>query len=42
VRFTKLEDVPLDVVGEAVARISVDEFIEQYERARGARGGQRR
>jgi hypothetical protein len=34
VRFKRLEDVPLDVVGEAIARNSVDEFIAQYERSR--------
>jgi Domain of unknown function (DU1801) len=34
VRFRKLDDVALDVVGEAVARISVDEFIAAYEDAR--------
>ena len=31
-RFKKLEDVPLDVVGEAVARMDVDRFIEIYEK----------
>lgn len=30
-RFKKLEDVPLDVIGEAVARISVEEYIAIYE-----------
>ncbi len=35
VRFRKLEDLPLDVVGQAVARMSVDDFIASYERARG-------
>jgi hypothetical protein len=36
VRFKKLDDVPLDVVGEAIARTSVDDFIGWYERTRGA------
>jgi hypothetical protein len=36
VRFRKIEDVPLDVVGEAVARVSVDDFIAQYEASRAA------
>ena len=36
VRFRRLEDVPLDVVGEAIARTSVDDFIAQYERSRRA------
>ena len=31
VRFKKLEDVPLDVVGEAVASLPVDAFLEKYE-----------
>jgi hypothetical protein len=34
VRFTKLDDVPLDVVGAAIARTSVDDFIAAYERSR--------
>jgi hypothetical protein len=34
VRFKNLDDVPLDVVGAAVARVSVDDFIADYERAR--------
>jgi hypothetical protein len=36
VRFREVEDVPLDVVGEAIARTSVDDFIALYERSRGA------
>jgi hypothetical protein len=34
VRFKRLDDLALDVVGAAIARTSVDEFIEQYERSR--------
>jgi hypothetical protein len=34
VRFKRLADVPLEVVGEAIARTSVDDFIAQYERSR--------
>jgi hypothetical protein len=34
VRFRRLEDVPLDVVGEAIARTSLDDFIAAYERSR--------
>ena len=34
VRFRKLDDVPLDVVGEAIARTSADDFIADYERSR--------
>ena len=36
VRFRRLEDVPLDVVGEAIARTSVEDFIALYERSRRA------
>lgn len=31
IRFKRLEDLPLDVVGEAVARFSVADYISQYE-----------
>ena len=34
VRFTKLEAVPLAVVGATIARTSVAEFIAAYERSR--------
>ena len=34
VRFKKLDDLPLPLIGEAVAKMSVDEFIALYERAR--------
>ena len=34
VRFKRLEDLPLDVVAEAIRRTPVDEFIEQYESSR--------
>ncbi len=37
VRFKQLEDLPLDVVGETVAGISVDEYVARYEASRGAR-----
>lgn len=32
VRFKRLEDVALDVVGEAIRRMSAKQFVEQYER----------
>lgn len=35
VRFRQLDDLALDVVGEAIARTSVDDFIAVYERSRG-------
>ena len=34
VRFQRLEDVPLDVVGGAIGRTSVDDLIAAHERAR--------
>ncbi len=34
VRFKKLEDLPLDVIGKAVARYSPDELIHYYEKVR--------
>jgi hypothetical protein len=34
VRFKSVEDLPLDVVGRAIARVSVDEFLRFYERSR--------
>lgn len=33
-RFRKLEDVPLDVLGEVVASTPPEQFIAQYEQAR--------
>ena len=34
VRFKRLDDVPVELIGEAVSKTSVDGFIAQYERAR--------
>jgi hypothetical protein len=34
VRFRKLDDLPLELIGEAIAEFSVDEFIDLTERAR--------
>jgi hypothetical protein len=31
VRFKKLEDVPLDVIGQAIARIPAKDYIARYE-----------
>jgi hypothetical protein len=44
VRFKSLEHLPVDLIGEAVARATVDEFIELYEasRAMTARRGRSR
>ena len=32
VRFKNLEDLPLEVIGEAIARVGVDMFIREYEK----------
>lgn len=37
VRFRTPDDLPLDLVGEAVSMTSVEDFIERYETARGSR-----
>jgi hypothetical protein len=37
VRFRKIEDLALDVVGEAVARVPVDRYVEFYETAKALR-----
>lgn len=34
VRFRKLDDLPLDVIGVTVASIAVADFIESYEKSR--------
>lgn len=35
VRFKSSEDIPLDVIGQAIARMSVEQYIERYEQSRG-------
>ena len=42
VRFRRLDDLPVELIGEAVSKTSVDDFIAQYEQARGASSGRRR
>ena len=37
VRFRTLEDLPLELIAEAVSRTPVEDFIECYETARGSR-----
>lgn len=32
--FRKLDDLPLDVLAEAIGMVSVDDFIAQYEKSR--------
>jgi len=34
VRFKKLEDLPLDVIGQAIARVPVDKYIAAYQQSR--------
>jgi hypothetical protein len=34
VRFKKIEDLPLDLIGEAIARMTVSDFIAVYEASR--------
>lgn len=41
VRFKKLSDVPLDVVGEAIRRVSAADHIAYYESTRAERAGAR-
>jgi Domain of unknown function (DU1801) len=36
VRFTRLEDLPLDVIGDTIARADVDRYLAQYAEARGS------
>lgn len=35
VRFRKIEDVPLDVIGEAIRRVPAKKYIAMYEKALG-------
>ena len=36
VRFKRLEDLPLDVIGETIARSDLDRYLERYSEARGS------
>ena len=36
VRFRNLDELPLDVIGETIARADVDRYIASYEEARGS------
>jgi hypothetical protein len=42
VRFRKLEDVPLDVIGEAIAKSDLASFLAHYEGTRGSSRGTRK
>jgi hypothetical protein len=35
IRFKKLEDLPLDVIGESVAGIPMEAYIERYIKVKG-------
>lgn len=39
VRFKSLEDLPLDVISQCVARVPVDDFVAMYEEGRKAAKG---
>jgi hypothetical protein len=36
VRFRRLEDLPLDVIGETIARTDLDRYLAHYQAARGS------
>ena len=36
VRFRKLDDLPLDLIGETIARVPVDRYVERYQIVRGS------
>lgn len=36
VRFRKLDDLPLELIGETIASVPVDRFIERYEESGGS------
>jgi uncharacterized protein YdhG (YjbR/CyaY superfamily) len=42
IRFKKLEDLPLEVIGQAIARVPAQAYIERYEAALRARGKDRK
>ena len=37
-RFKKLDDLPLELIGEVIAKTPIDEFITLYQKARTNRG----
>lgn len=42
VRFRKLEDLPLDVIGQMIARVPVEKYVKAVETALGERAGKRK
>jgi hypothetical protein len=41
VRFRRIEDIPLDVVGETIARTDLDSYLRHYQEARGSTRAER-
>lgn len=41
VRFRKLEDLPLELIGESIAAMSIDEFIRMMDKAGSSRKGRK-
>ena len=37
VRFKKIDDLPLDVIGKAIARVPLETFLKVYEQSRKGR-----
>lgn len=38
IRFNKLEDLPLDVIGKTISKISVKDYIQHYEKVMKKKG----
>lgn len=38
VRFKKLENLPLELIGKAIANFEVEEFVKEYENGRNSKG----
>jgi hypothetical protein len=36
VRFRRVEDLALDVIGETIARADIDRYLAHYQQARGS------
>jgi hypothetical protein len=41
VRFRKLEDLPLELIGESIASLPMDEFVGRFEKMRSAHNSKR-
>lgn len=41
-RFRRLQDLPLDVIGKTIAEVSADRYLQHYEAARGSSRATRR